>query len=456
MSGFGAAGAAAATPHETKPEVDHRTEHAPPPDVARRIDAAGVLGAIACAAVFLIPLIFDPRSYDVFRLPKLLLLQATGLLLVGGTTFAIVLGKLPLDSLLAKKRKKSDLLLAALVGWSAVCAVFSAHRPTSFYALVTIVSCAALFLVTRMASRRWSTLALAAVLAPASINAIVAVLQETRVWTAIAPLTPGAPHMSTVGLLGNPNDVGSYLVPAFAVALGWMLATRRLTARIALFAVVAILAAGLTASGTRAALLAASVCVVAATILRWRWRAVFPIAVFVLAATLVALAYPPLLERLEPPTRRGDVARFMSGRLVAFAAAVQMVREAPVFGVGPGCFVYEYVDAAIVVYPRMNEFALAGKQFIFGEAHNDHLQIAAETGMPGYILFACALGWLGSLSRKRNEDDETERRRVARMIAMPLVVSGATLMLLQFPLYLAASLSTYVFIAAAIAGWSDA
>ncbi len=423
------------------PAIDHLER--PVPAVARCIDA------IAIGTMVLIPLLVVPSFYDPFRQPKLLLFHAAGISLVGVMAVAAILGSLPLRELV--RRRMPDMLVMAILAWTLITAAFASHRRTALFALLTAASAAALFFGVRWSAQRLRMTVLFALVVPALVNAGLAVVQELKIWNEIAPPAVRDLHVGTTALLGNPNDIGNFLAPALIVVLAWALATKSMLSRVLLFAAGVAIAAGIAASRTRGAILGVAVGIVVLIVVRWRRKAVWRLLAAVVVAALVLATSPTLVQRvIDAP-----IQELLSGRVIAFAAAWRMFTESPVFGIGPGCFEYAYFDYAAAVYPSMLDYAIAGRQYMFGEAHNDHLQIAAETGLIGYLLFAASLICVGAVSRRRPAEAATEPARFARLCGAPLAASLAALALFQFPLYLTASLTAYVFAAALVVGWPD-
>jgi O-antigen ligase len=90
----------------------------------------------------------------------------------------------------------------------------------------------------------------------------------------------------------------------------------------------------------------------------------------------------------------------------------------------------------------------------FGEAHNDHLQVLAGTGLVGYGFMLAAIALLASRSFIRRADDDDERARFARLASLPLAIGFSVSALAQFPLELAAALTAYLFYSALCVAWS--
>jgi tetratricopeptide (TPR) repeat protein len=70
-------------------------------------------------------------------------------------------------------------------------------------------------------------------------------------------------------------------------------------------------------------------------------------------------------------------------RLTAWRNSIEMIRDKPVQGFGLGNFK--------IIYPAYSHWAVVDrvldKTHYLGKAHNDYIQIAAELGIPGFLLF---------------------------------------------------------------------
>jgi len=98
----------------------------------------------------------------------------------------------------------------------------------------------------------------------------------------------------------------------------------------------------------------------------------------------------------------------------------------------------------------------------FGEVHNDHLQILAETGLPGYgLLLASVLTILGlenvfrTQTRKNRNEPELLKHALGRNLRLPIVVVFMLLALAQFPLQIAAPRFVFLTLGALSVGWDD-
>ena len=137
----------------------------------------------------------------------------------------------------------------------------------------------------------------------------------------------------------------------------------------------------------------------------------------VVVAVAVAVAFAPsaYLDRfrvLLDPTMTSPTAALDKGtaneRLELWSAAWDMAMDRPVFGVGPGN------------YPAVAGVYLPGKEPI--AAHSNYLQVLAETGFPGLVLYlGFFLGVLLMLERLRRKGNHQIQRRAAQMLELSLI-----------------------------------
>jgi O-antigen ligase len=418
---------------------------------------------IGAVAVIVTPLLVSRTGDDAFRLPKDAFFRACGVTIAALLLLGLVwrIRSIPRP---AHPRWWSSLTLSVLiVAWTAVSAIASTNPRLSFYSVLWVVSAVVLFHAIEARSESTRYLVLVIGMLPAVLNALVAVLQELRIWNPFIPMellyNKAGESLTglrgTIGFLGNPNDVGTYLLPSLVCAVAASVSSQKW--RWLYVAIGAIMMAGIIASRSIASFAAAGASFVALAILaqrRLRW--------ILLLALLVGIAgaiafIPPIRHRaakMQDLAREGRYDEMVSGRLIGSLTAWEMLKEHPILGVGPGAFGYEFFDHVLLLrrrWPGLFRHVAAVPNF--GEAHNDHLQVLAVTGVVGYALMLAAIVFLGSRSFTRGVETD-ERRRFARVASLPLAVAFSVSALAQFPLELAASLTAYIFYAAMCIAWS--
>jgi O-antigen ligase len=127
--------------------------------------------------------------------------------------------------------------------------------------------------------------------------------------------------------------------------------------------------------------------------------------------------------------------RMLSYRFAPWASAIEMTVRRPGLGHGPGSFGVESTAHRSLAEARwhrrlQNPFLGSGS---FGEAHNDFLQLAAETGLPAAIVVLAAL-LLVLVALLRLRDDGGEGVAIA-VVVIALAVAALT----WFPVHRAAT-----------------
>jgi O-antigen ligase len=418
------------------------------------------LTPIIAAGALLIPLVMSLSGEDAFRFPKELALRAEVILISVVIALIWGLGRPGLPRL--DVRANWFALTALICGWTIVCTFTSTNRLVSVPATVRVLEYAFLFVITVLVLRTRPAWFAGIIVFPAIVNGTIYILQELEIWSPFD--TSGAPekHLGRTALIGNPNDVGGYFVVPALVALALALSSRRF--RLAWVGAAAFILAATYMTHTVAAIGALSVAVfvmIALWLRSWpKTLAVF--LVLVIAAALPFTVYRPLRDRallMRDALKRRDYEAFSAARTLPFLTAAEMIRDHPLMGVGPGGFGFSFFDYKLRLQERHRQLFEHTTEMNYGEVHNDHLQVASETGLPGYALFVTALALVASATWRRRgtlteaaADDES-RATFVRLLALPLAVSLFILALAQFPLELVAPTHAYLWAAAAIVAW---
>jgi len=394
------------------------------------------------------------EGHDVYRLPKLLLFEAAAIVLFAGCAIVSILD--PQRGILQRlaKHRGPLIIAAAAIGWTAIGTAASTQKRLSAETLLWVASCGAFFLLTvALAERRQVRSVGPALIAPA-IVAGVAILQRLGIWNPFRFVAAIPIRVRTTGYIGNPDEVGGYLlVPALAaVALA---VANRGTARVAYAAVALLVLVGVMASETLTALLALSVAAAVMIIILSRRAALRMGLAAAAAIALVFILNLSIAERMRNVASElllGRVDMALSYRTQGFGSAWAMFVDHPLLGVGPGCFAYWYLPYTMLLSGAHPENLLALSQK-YQDVHNDHLQLLATTGVPGYAIFLVALFALAARARGGSAN---ARQRFARLLAAPAAAGVVVLTLGQFPLELAALTMMFLYFAALVVAWSDA
>jgi len=400
----------------------------------RRSPAEVALTAVLAFAAIGVPLLVSQTGRDVFRIPKESLFEAAAFFSAALLGIIALYGGAESFRRLWRERRAAMFVTIAAVVWTAIATAASTNRELSALSLLWVTSCAVVFIATLVASERHARVLALVPIAPAIVNAIIAILQRSNIWNPLQFEANISLHFRTAGLIGTPNELGVYLlVPA--IIAGAMTATNVGRTRTAWMAALVVLLAGIVASESLSAIVAIAAAGTTLLLLSVR-RVKRTFAIIALVALVVGVAYAPFRARAAQMVRDARAGRYTevtSYRLPAQLVAARMFAAHPLTGVGPGCFGFWYMPYKAQLnldYPEF--FALSEN---FGEAHNDHLQTLAVSGLPGYAIFIAALVILGRESLRQRREG---RRSLTAAGALPLVVGIAVVAIAQFPLSLAA------------------
>ncbi|MEO8215483.1 MAG: O-antigen ligase family protein [Acidobacteriota bacterium] len=429
------------------------------------------LWRVVALLVLAIPLMFSPSGKDLFNLPKDILFRA-GMIAIA----AILVMAWPSSASLFSRRdwrKPSVAIALGALAWTAVAAVFSSDRGISAVSLATTAALTLFYLLTLRLAVRQELQAIWLLLVPAILNALMVMMQESGLQPLNVERLSYDPHLSTTGFLGNPNVAGAFLTGPALAAVALAVATRGRRRYVAL-ATAAVLLVGILASRTLTSLLAYGTGM-AAMVAVSSWRMALKLAAPALIAAVIFInLYAPLRYRVRSlihSARTGEYNLLLTNRLTPFLAAGTMAADHPLLGIGPGTFGHHYFDYKILAEARhpglVTDIQRSSWSFSFSEVHNDHLEVLAETGLPGYLLFLGALfilaaGSLPELDQRLRvltgadppvPSGDSRRLHFARILALPLVASFFVLALAQFPLQLISTATAYLFLAALCRSW---
>jgi len=417
-------------------------------------NATRVLWVTVLLVIAAIPLIVDPRGRDLFRVPKSSFFQAA-MLIIGAIAAASAMLSDTFAATLVRNRR-AVILTCSGIAWVAVVSMTSTLPAVSRSAPFSIFCYALLFVITVALARTGNILpALAALLIPAMVNAVIVVLQAHDVWHPLGIISKGAARLGNIGLIGNANTAGTYLLMPTIAAFSATATLRRY--RLLFAAVTLVLLAGLFETQTITVMFGFAAALLAFVVTGSKRIRILAVAVIV-AGICGVLLYAPTRQRLrslQKPLMKGDFRTVTSNRVPTAFTTLDMFLERPLLGLGPGVFAARYMPHRLAIESRHPEWILHSREN-FGEAHNDHLQVLAETGIPGYALFVIVLVSIASITLRRSPPDD-DRGRFVRLFALPAAAGFGAVAIGQFPLELTAVSATCVFAAALCFAWrSDA
>jgi O-antigen ligase len=274
-----------------------------------------------------------------------------------------------------------------------------------------------------------------------AIEAALTILFAAPDWRpeSFARLTGLEHRYAWIGTLGNPADVSIFIALPFLLALREVLATRR--RRLGNLVACSLMLVALAGTQTLSVLAAVGVGAAALLLPLVERRHRLPAVAAALAAVVVLVALTPARSRVVGAlefVHRGEWEWLGSGRGAGYSAALGMLASHPLTGVGfgqfeAGSFAYQSED---VLASRARSL---GMEIGFGEAHNELLQHAAETGLLGLALLGAGvvLAW-----KRRRRDSDTLPAR------LPLLLTASLVALAQFPLHQATTAAQWAILAA--------
>jgi O-antigen ligase len=396
--------------------------------------------AIAIAALVVVlagtALLVDPGAHASFDAPKRLVAAAgTAVAAFGAFAFARRSRSLPVPWRRVQPAARIALIavMIALV-WSLLSAVLSPRRAPSLDSLRAMLLYVLLVPLGASAAVGRGKSALAATfLAATTANAAISLLQSRGVQP-FRLETFGTRNL-TGALAGNVGYLTITVALAVVLALGIAISTRRRSIRAAALAALVLLLATLVVNRNLTALVSVAIGTMALLIGMFGRRSLAPISAVAVALLVAVIAAAPVRHRAAATIaagRAGDWDRLTTYRTGAWAAALEMTRERPIAGWGPGTYAAEFVPH------RLRAEIRARRRFVnplvtssYSEAHCDYLQAFAEGGIPGGMAAVVAAGALVVGVGRRTRSGAS---RAEAAILLGLLVAGAAAALTWFPL----------------------
>ncbi|MBC8420953.1 MAG: O-antigen ligase family protein [Desulfobacterales bacterium] len=190
---------------------------------------------------------------------------------------------------------------------------------------------------------------------------------------------------------GNANNFAGYMEMVILLTLGLLLTGLKVPRIIMMLCLIFLFIAALIFSFSRGGWIAALfgfAFLVTALIANRRFnrkKLVAGITFGFVAISLFVLANTGVADRVVTLKQKQDITNFI-GRATAWAGIVDMIRDYPVLGIGPGTFA--------VVFTQYQPPGLSARHF---RAHNDYLQVISEGGL---LLIPIIIWMIIALYRK--------------------------------------------------------
>ncbi len=353
-------------------------------------DRLAKLGYLMVWLLFLaVPLAFSRTAHDSFRLPKLLLAEFLGL--VSLLLLAPRLRSLERVDWRAFFRQPVVLVVLPILLVASSGLITSEHTQHVREALVSLWIGAACLVGWSLAlSTDEHRKLLRGLILPATVLSALAVLQFYGWFTPFEFERNVSVRIGLTSFAGGAFDLAAFLVlPCLfvQVSLHQQASTRK---RLVLAAAAVVCLYALVASQTLTALLAFTV----GSLVLWlrrlpRRRFLSLAAVITLLAVGLGIGFTPLRKRLDrklDSLLSSDFNQVLTGRLDGWRAAVWMLRQEPLAGVGHGAYRAEFGTAKEALWRRGVAFYRSQHRVYFTNAHNDVLEAMAEWGVPGVVV----------------------------------------------------------------------
>jgi O-antigen ligase len=336
-----------------------------------------------------------------------------------------------LDVMATGRRIRLDASHALLIGLLAVgllSSIAARSQPLAIETLARYAGFAALYVIATqfLFDQRQKTRIVWVLTCASSVAAVLAIGNFFSGRTLLATLT-----------YGDPNDLGYVL--ATTVPLSVWLVRRTSASRIVAIAMVAVILTGLALTLSRGAIIGLAIGVAWVAITEPRSRKALVAAALV--ATLAGAVFLLLNEaRLKTAvTVKGRVAsENVQSRLELWRAATILTVEHPVLGVAPGNFPLYQLE--VQDRPQGSEMFVV---------HNAYLEVAAEFGVAGLMLFLAflAIQWQ-RLTRAVASGAGPPGLSSAVRVSFLVAIAGAMTLSEEFyaPIWIAAALGTLLWL----------
>ena len=402
-----------------------------------RANAGAIVAAAALAAVLAgTALVVDTNAAAAFDAPKRLI-ALVGTAIAAAAAFALHRAEpgaaRPWSEGPRSRRAALWLALAAL-GMTLVAALASPRRGPALDAARSIAVFALLLpLGASRAVEKGRSWLIGVFLGATAVNAVVSILESRGRFQPFLLETFGD-RQNTGAYAGNVGYLAITLALAGVLALGLLLRARKGRTRLLAVAALALFATALVVNLNLTALTSALAGAGVLLVVLHRRRAALPISGAVLLVGLAVAGYAPLRSRaaeIAKSARLGNWDVLVSFRGGPWAAALEMTRERPLTGFGPGTFAAEYAPHRLAAEIRLHRrFVAPLLTSSYAETHCDYLQVFTDAGIPAGLLVLGAVACLFAAVGRR----AWRSRTAEAAILLAVLAAGAAAALTWFPM----------------------
>lgn len=251
-------------------------------------------------------------------------------------------------------------------------------------------------------------------------------------------------YIASGSFLGDGNDFALSVNIIIPLCLFMMSSSQGVVRKLFYASLLAILIISVVATQSRGGMVALA-CVGFYYWLKSSRKIMGVVGILIVSALIVSVAPPQFFERMETMTQTGDeMEGSAQGRILAWGAAIKMVSDHPILGVGAGHFPVKY---GVDYRPE----GIGKNEIPWQTAHSSYFLILGELGIPGIIFFLTIIisNFLaGERMSREMKTRLTERDVTCRNLVIALnaslvgfVVGGAFLSATYYPhIYLLAGL----------------
>ncbi len=284
-------------------------------------------------------------------------------------TAALVVGMFLNKNQVAKPILKNDKYIMYFIGFAVIGVIVMNASELIEQTIALMSSVLIYYFITRLVTNKTQLILLLMSISAVTIALAVESLSSFYADPITSPFSnPLTGRLQGLGYYANANEFGKLMCTAIPF-VGIYLFKGNLIFRLAAVAAIGVMVLVIGETLSRTCFVVLAICIGSAIMLRGSgavFRKAILVGVFGMVALIGATYLPgPLQERAQSILNYGSDKSFQ-GRVRAWDQGFLMVSWYPVFGVGKGQW-YDYHGRA---------------------PHNSYVQVLAETGIPGFILFA--------------------------------------------------------------------